>query len=35
MLKFVIKTAAADEVLRVLRAVLEQLAAEQASPEFR
>ncbi len=35
MLKFVIKTAAADEVLRVLRTVLEQLAAEQASPEFR
>jgi transcription-repair coupling factor (superfamily II helicase) len=35
MLKFVLKTAAADEVLRVLRTVLEQLAAEQASPEFR
>ena len=35
MLKFVLKTAAADEVLRVLHAVLEQLAAEQASPEFR
>ena len=35
MLKFVLKTAAADEVLRALHTVLEQLAAEQASPEFR
>jgi transcription-repair coupling factor (superfamily II helicase) len=33
MLKFVLKAAAADEVLRSLRAVLKQLAAEEASSE--
>jgi len=35
MLKFVLKVALADEVLRALRTVLEQLAAEEASPQLR
>jgi transcription-repair coupling factor (superfamily II helicase) len=35
MLKFVLKTEVADEVLRALRAVLEQLAAEEASSGVR
>jgi hypothetical protein len=35
MLKFVLKATAADEVLRALRAVLEQLAAEEAASEVR
>jgi transcription-repair coupling factor (superfamily II helicase) len=34
MLKFVLKAAAADEVLRALRAVLEQLASEEAASEM-
>jgi transcription-repair coupling factor (superfamily II helicase) len=33
MLKFVVKTTAADEVLRALRAVLEQLASDEAASE--
>jgi hypothetical protein len=32
-LKFVLKATAADEVLRALRTVLEQLAAEEAASE--
>ena len=35
MLRFVLKAAAADEVLRALRAVLEQLAAEETSSGVR
>ena len=35
MLKFVLKAAAADDVLRALRTVLEQLAAEEASSASR
>ena len=35
MLKFVLKANAADEVLRALRTVLEQLAAEETSSEVR
>jgi transcription-repair coupling factor (superfamily II helicase) len=35
MLKFVLKAAAADDVLRALRTVLEQLAAEEASSGVR
>ena len=35
MLKFVLKATAADEVLRAMRTVLEQLAAEEASPPVR
>jgi transcription-repair coupling factor (superfamily II helicase) len=35
MLKFVLKATAADEVLRALRTVLEQLAAEEAASEVR
>jgi transcription-repair coupling factor (superfamily II helicase) len=35
MLKFTIKATAAEEVLRSLRTVLEQLAAEETSPELR
>ncbi|MGB8062447.1 MAG: transcription-repair coupling factor [Candidatus Sulfotelmatobacter sp.] len=35
MLKFALKAAAADDVLRALRTVLEQLAAEETSSEVR
>ena len=35
MLKFILKATVADEVLRVLRTVLEQLATEQTSSEVR
>ena len=35
MLKFVLKATAADEVLRALRAVLEQLASEETASEVR
>src|SRR5579862_2622498 len=35
MLKFVLKATAADEILRALRTVLEQLAAEETSSEVR
>jgi transcription-repair coupling factor (superfamily II helicase) len=35
MLKFALKAAAADDVLRSLRTVLEQLAAEQTSPQVQ
>ena len=35
LLKFVLKATTADEVLRALRTVLEQLAAEEASSELR
>jgi len=35
MLKFFLKVTAADEVLRALRTVLEQLAAAEASPQLR
>ncbi len=35
MLKFVLKATAAEEVLRAMRTVLEQLAAEEASPQMR
>ncbi len=35
MLKFALKASAADEVLRALRNILEQLAAEEASSEVR
>src|SRR5450631_4652432 len=35
MLKFVLKATAADEVLRALRAVLEQLASEEMASEVR
>ena len=35
MLKFVLKATAADEVLRALRTVLEQLASEEAASEVR
>jgi transcription-repair coupling factor (superfamily II helicase) len=35
MLKFVLKPTAADEVLRALRTILEQLSVEQASSEAR
>jgi transcription-repair coupling factor (superfamily II helicase) len=35
MLKFVLKATAADEVLRALRAVLEQLASEESASEVR
>jgi transcription-repair coupling factor (superfamily II helicase) len=35
MLKFALKASAADEVLRALRTVLEQLAAEETSSEVR
>ena len=35
MLKFVLKATAAEEVLRAMRTVLEQLAAEEASPQVR
>jgi len=34
MLKFVLKATAADEVLRAMRTLLEQLAAEEASPQI-
>ena len=33
MLKFVLKATAADEILRALRTVLEQLASEEAASE--
>jgi transcription-repair coupling factor (superfamily II helicase) len=35
MLKFVLKATPAEEVLRAMRTVLEQLAAEEASPQVR
>jgi transcription-repair coupling factor (superfamily II helicase) len=35
MLKFALKTTAADEVLRALRSVLEQLASAEAGSEVR
>jgi hypothetical protein len=35
MLKFVLKAGAADDVLRSLRGVLEQLAAEETSSQTR
>jgi len=35
MLKFVLKATAAEEVLRALRAVLEQLASVETAPEAR
>ena len=35
MLKFVLKATAAEEVLRALRTILEQLAAEEAASEVR
>jgi len=35
MLKFVLKATAADEVLRALRAVLEQLASAEIASEVR
>jgi transcription-repair coupling factor (superfamily II helicase) len=35
MLKFVLKATAADEVLRALRTILEQLAAEESASEVR
>ena len=35
MLKFALKASAAEEVLRAMRTVLEQLAAEEASPQVR
>jgi transcription-repair coupling factor (superfamily II helicase) len=35
MLKFVLKATAADEVLRALRTVIEQLASEESASEVR
>jgi transcription-repair coupling factor (superfamily II helicase) len=35
MLKFVLKATAAEEVLRTLRTILEQLATAEAEPEIR
>jgi transcription-repair coupling factor (superfamily II helicase) len=35
MLKFVLKATAAEEVLRTLRTILEQLASAETAPEVR